>query len=572
MRRHSPRLRDLALTAVMAVSLTVVPPPRPVAAGTAASMYGSCGTDFSETVTDGTATFYWRLLGGRGAYGSVYLAPAGTFAWTDVWNAYMTPGVWTTVSFSVAGYRDGYYDIGLHAPGYNDHCISRAVYVRNVPTAPYPVTVSPSSSTTDTFTFSWGASHDSFGIAYYEYGWASIYPRGTTTATSVTLSGGDPGPGTYTFCARAVNTQGDRSAWGCASYIYSSYRTVFTAFSWSGPIVAGCPATATATLAYVDASGREVPLAGESVVFAFELPFGSPGVPGLRLGQGWTDGTGTATVSGLVPSAGAGFFSLGPSTVYALFGGDRAYRYARASATVLILPDSSPPTVPDVTSVPVASTTNDFTASWPASVSACGVRSYRYRIDGGAISSVSGTSVSGPLAPSQGTHEIEVAAADRDGLISAWSAPASFTYALPPSVPLVTVAPAVSATNSFAASWSASTSALGVSYYRYRVDGGPASSTTSTSVRGPLAPSLGTHEIEVSAVDSAGNVSAWSVPTSFTYTSPPSVPVVTVTPATSTTDSFTASWPASTSSVGVAYYRYQIDGGPVSITTKASVA
>ena len=85
----------------------------------------------------------------------------------------------------------------------------------------------------------------------------------------------------------------------------------------------------------------------------------------------------------------------------------------------------------------------------------------------------------------------------------------------PPSVPVVTVTPSLSAVNSFSFGWTAADNAggTGIARYRYRVDGGAESvsttAATSYGVGGSLAPGPGRHTFEVRAEDAAGNVSGW---------------------------------------------------------------
>lgn len=111
----------------------------------------------------------------------------------------------------------------------------------------------------------------------------------------------------------------------------------------------------------------------------------------------------------------------------------------------------------------------------------------------------------------------------------------------PPTTPTVRVDPGSSTSNSFTASWAASTDASGVAHYRYRINGGAESATTATRVSGPLAPGFGGHRIEVLAIDRAGNPSNWSAPATFQLVPPPSPTPVPTPPRASPTPAPTSS-------------------------------
>ena len=278
------------------------------------------------------------------------------------------------------------------------------------PAAPAGLTVAPVRSSVDDFTFSW---QPSSGAASYDY---SVGGRtlGSTSTTSVRLVDRSVSQGTNSFCVTARSGRGLASPPACVSYGWQRIPTAIGPISWPSGLLSST-VSVSARLQEYRSTGL-APLGGH--VLRFDYQFGGA--------TATTDATGVAQVR-MVLQGRAGTYS-GVVT----FASDRDHDVTQASTPFRIYVDTTPPSVPVVSVAPARSQVNDFTASWPASTDdLTGVDRYVYRVDGGAPSFTTGTSVRGPLAPSLGTHRLEVAAIDKAGNQSAYG-PASFELFIAP--------------------------------------------------------------------------------------------------------------------------------------------
>lgn len=278
------------------------------------------------------------------------------------------------------------------------------------PAAPAGLTVAPLRNSVDDFTFNW---QPSSGASSYDLT-TDGRAIGSTGSTSVRLSDRSVAPGSHMFCVTARSSRGLASSSSCVSYLWARITTAIGPVSWPSGL-AGSTVTLSARLQeYLPAGPRG--LGGHAV--RFDHQFGSA--------TATTDATGVAQVS-MVLRGPAGTY---PGAV--TFSSDRDHEGTQASTPFRIYVDTTPPSVPVVSVAPARSQVNDFTTSWPASTDdLTGVDRYLYRIDGGAASFTTGTSVRGPLAPSLGTHRIEVAAIDKGGNQSAYGV-ASFELFVAP--------------------------------------------------------------------------------------------------------------------------------------------
>lgn len=280
--------------------------------------------------------------------------------------------------------------------------------------APAPVVADPTRSLEDRFSFRWAGGGP--GASGYEYAVDCDPSRlQRIGATAVTLSGAAGQRGPHAFCVRAVGAAGARGPWGSTPFTYAKFPTEIVQWTWApSPVTLGAVSRTQAQLRYRDASGRALPLAGRLVRFtAGPQPVGPT----------------TTDTGGLAAAAAAIRSGPGTLSTTSAFSGDADFEPASATGTLVVIVDTTPPTVPIVSVTPALSAVNAFTASWPASTDAeSGVRRYRYRIDGGAEQITGGTSVGGPLAPAQGVHVIEVLAEDNAGNRSAWGARATFEW------------------------------------------------------------------------------------------------------------------------------------------------
>ncbi len=180
-----------------------------------------------------------------------------------------------------------------------------------------------------------------------------------------------------------------------------------------------------------------------------------------------------------------------------------------------VIPDTTPPSIPAGLSAVAASHTT-VNLSWTASTDAVGVTGYEYRVDGGtAVDAGAGLSelVTGLTAAT--AYTFHVRAYDTAGNFSAWSTVANATTSAAPDVTAPTTPTGLSATATGSTSvnlaWTASTDAVGVTGYEYRIDGGTAvdaGAGVTEAVSGLTGSTE--YDFEVRAYDAAGNRSGWS--------------------------------------------------------------
>lgn len=403
MRRSSARLRDLAITVAVAVSLVLVPSGQEAAADHRCSPYGQ-----TPRVVRGSTSVGWSVSPLPRSW-QFRIAPAGTRAWVVVASGsggqpYETN--WNTVPF-----RNGLYDIDLSfvvGSRTHDTCLLGYHQISNLPTAPAPVVVSPPRNSQDVFDASWGTSTAGSGIDFYEYAIDCNTSRIATAAgKGARLTGQAIVRGSsHYLCVRGVDRTGVRGP-----FAYSAYFT-YTFLSPSiGPLLAADPATVQApypmSVVLLDPSGR--PLAGKQIRF-----FASWGAAAYVL----TDAAGRAAVTLPGPVRPGGY------DIYATFYSDGTYATAQINRRISAAPDTTAPGVPtSVVVSPSSSATNAFRASWSASSdTGSGLAGYEWRVDGGPVAREIATSTATFSAPAgPGGHTFEVRAVDRAGNRSAFA-------------------------------------------------------------------------------------------------------------------------------------------------------
>ena len=469
---------------------------------------------------------------------SVWITPAGTLAGLLNSPSRSSPGTrigggtgqsgsftWNTYAFP-----NGLYDVaftyvqGTRSGGSYAYC---ALRIANVPSAPSAVTVLPTSNTLDVFDASWGEATAPGGLAYYEYAldcnWSA---RVRTASRGVRLTDLVRIRGTWhSLCVRAVDRAGIAGPYAMSNSFTLAYTTPSISFTAPSTVNAGSAITLTALLR--DPSGR---------------PIGNKDV---RFSTGWgavttwrTDASGNATVTLPVSSV--------PGTnrvqVESLADGTYAYSFAvrqvavqrtLASTTIGL---TAPSTTPVRSGVPfsVVLVTTDGRRV-PSRTVRVSLGSYTAPLTTDADGRVSATILSPDVG---GTYQLTVRF---DG--DAQYGPSSTARLIQvirdttrPSVPTISVSPTASTTNAFRVSWPASAdTGTGVGRYEVRVNGAlyqtvpsTGSGAHTTEVR---APAVGSHRVEVQAVDRAGNPSGWSQPAQFELRRP--APAITVTAPTS---------------------------------------
>ena len=178
------------------------------------------------------------------------------------------------------------------------------------------------------------------------------------------------------------------------------------------------------------------------------------------------------------------------------------------------------------------------------------------------IASPTGTTYSDMGLTSGTSYSYQVQAVDTAGNLSAFSNVASATTQAPPTAPGNLTATAAS-TSQINLSWTASTSTVGLrNYIVQRCQGAgctnfaPIASPTGTTYSDTGLTSGTSYSYQVQAVDTAGNLSAFSNVASATTQAPPTAPS-NLTATAASTSQINLSWTASTSTVGLRNYIVQ---------------
>ena len=214
--------------------------------------------------------------------------------------------------------------------------------------------------------------------------------------------------------------------------------------------------------------------------------------------------------------------------------------------------DETPPT--DTSAVP-ATVANHTVVSVTGTDADSGVNHVEWQLDGGAVQSSSTARIDGA-----GPHVLKTRVVDNVGNSSAWISHDVTVNAAPDTTPPVDTSTTV-ANRWFIGPYTFTVSATdadsSVDYVQWRLDGilhtGPSPSTITIS-------GDGVHEIETSAVDTAGNTSPWRDQYVQIDTAPPTdTTTLTTAPRWTNSTSFTLDGTDATS--GVQQMQYSVDGG-----------
>lgn len=264
--------------------------------------------------------------------------------------------------------------------------------------------------------------------------------------------------------------------------------------------------------------------------------------------------------------------------------GSAAATVVRLSGCTVTQPsDTTPPTAP--TNLIASLTDSSATLSWTASSDNVGVAGYQVSRNGSTLAgTIAGTSFTDP-GLATGTYTYTVVARDSAGNTSSPSNSASVTVpsaggALadtnPPSVP-ANFTLALRGSNNIDLAWGASVDDTAVAGYRVMRNGTILNANElflNTFYNDTLLPP-GTYTYAVAAVDTSGNMSAWTDSQSLAVEPPPATDTTAPTAPTSPTatvvgTTISLSWGMSFDDTGVAGYRITRNGAVVATTTSAS--
>lgn len=309
------------------------------------------------------------------------------------------------------------------------------------------------------------------------------------------------------------------------------------------------------------------------------------------------DGTATPsrdiTVDGVVmgQSDGAGQFRIqrepytapADCTVDVNDGSATATVVRLSGCTVTQPSDTTAPTAP--TNLTATLTNISANLNWTASTDNVGVAGYQVSRNGAALAgTISGTSFTDP-GLAAGTYTYTVVARDAAGNTSAPSTSASVTVAPaqeppadtnPPSVPMNFTA-VLRGSNNIDLAWDVSFDDTAVAGYRVIRNGTILNANQlflNPFYNDTLLPP-GTYTYAVAAVDTSGNMSAWTDSRSVTIAPPPATDITAPTAPTSPTASVVGTtvslgWGQSFDDTGVAGYRVTRNGTAIATTTSAS--
>ncbi len=188
------------------------------------------------------------------------------------------------------------------------------------------------------------------------------------------------------------------------------------------------------------------------------------------------------------------------------------------SFTANVFIDTTPPTTPSNLSKTTQDNNNKPVFVWTASADATsGIDYYETKLDTGTWANIGNvTSYTWPSIVADGNHTVNLRAVDKAGN-NGTAASVSFTIdATPPTTPTNLSKTTPDSNNKPTFTWTASTDATsGIDYYEAKMDTGTwANLGNVTSYTWPSGVSNGNHNIEIRAVDKAGNIGSIA---SFTF-------------------------------------------------------
>ena len=402
------------------------------------------------STSSGSHSITWGASGGTVTAYQLYQATSPSFSG----QVQVYSGSSSSAALSVSAGGTYYYRVracnqdacsGYRAGG-------NGVVVTLPPGTPTSISV-PTSSTTGSFTISWGSASSGTATSYRLYEATASNFSGqvlvhNAAGTSVALSG--RGNGTYYYRVRACN------AGGC-----SGYRTAGNPLSVTLP--PGTP------------SSISVPSSSTTGNYAVSWGTASGTVTAYRLYEATNSSFSGQTLIHNGPGTSASLSGRGNGTYYyrvrACNGSAcGSYRTGGNSVTVTL-----PPSVPSSISVPSSSSTGSYTISWGSSTG--NVTAYRlYQATNSSFSGqtqiYSGTATSRAISgQGNGTYYYRVRACNGSSCSGYRTGSNSTTVTIPPSPPSSISGPFQS-TGSYTISWSASTGATRYELWESQFGGG----------------------------------------------------------------------------------------------------
>ncbi len=428
------------------------------------------------TSSTGSASLSWNAA----TLATRYVVQQGVGSnWTEIHNSSAT-------SKAVSGLANGSYVYRVQACntyGCSDWRAGNHTLVVTYPPASAATITTPASSTTGSYSVSWGAVSTATSYTLQEQvnggTWATIQ---TSSATSKAISG--KGNGSYGYRVQACNVG------GCAGWSGIKATTVLLKPAAPGSI--SVPATSSGSIA--------VSWSASSTATSYTLQ--------QRLGTGsWSNAyTGAATSSMRTVTA-SGSYTYQVQACNA--SGCSAYK--ASSAVTVTIPPASAPTL----TVPATSSSGSYTTSWTA---VTGATSYtlQERVGGGSWATIQASSARSKAISGKGngSYGYRVQACNAGGC-GGWSSTKTITVALAPPAPTGVQVISFTITNKFAgfkAQWNAVSAAT--SYNVRRVDTGvtvyTGSATSFVMYQGPQPLDYDQwYDVQVRACNAAG-CSGWA--------------------------------------------------------------
>ncbi len=407
-------------------------------------------------------------------------------------------------------------------------------------------TTPPSAPGTPTFTnisptqatASWTSATDNVAVTGYRYRLNAGTWRTLSNVTSVNITG----------LACSVTYQVDVQARDAAGNWSASSSKSFTTADGCAPDAPGAPTFTNIT--------------GTSAKATWTAATDLVGVTGYR----YRLNSGTWHTLGNVLTVNLSGLSCFTSYTMELQARDAAGNWSASSSNSFTTLDNCAPTAPGTPTASNVSGTS-ATMSWSAASDNVGVTGYRYRLNGGSwntLGAVTSKSLTGLSCST--TYTFEIQARDAAGN---WGPSSSRSFTTldrcAPSAPGTPTFSNIAGTSA-TASWAAASDNVGVTGYRYSLNGGAfhtLGNVTSVSLSGLTC--VTSYTFTVQARDAAGN---WGASSSGSFATPdgcaPSAPG-TPTFSNIASTSATAHWGAASDNIGVTGYRYRVNGGTLHV-------
>jgi chitodextrinase len=507
----------------------------------------------ASAVSSGQINLSWTPSTDRVAVAGYHVYRNGTLLTSVTTTAYSSLGLSPLTSYC---YTVDAYDAAGNVSSQSASACATTPADTIAPSVP---TLTVSAASSSQINLSWTASTDTGGSGFAGY---KIYRSGvlltTTTATSYSNTGLAAST-SYCYTVAAYDNAGNNSAQST-----SKCATTSTAADTTAPSVP--------TLSVSAASSSQINLS-----WTASTDTGGSGLAGYKIYRSGVLLTTTTATSYSNTGLAANTSYCYTVAAYDNAGNNSAQSISQCATTTTSGTDTIPPSVPTLTAT--AASSSQINLSWTASTDTggSGLRAYQVYRGGVLLVTTSATSYSNTGLTAGSTYCYTVLAYDNAGNNSAQSASQCATTSSgvdgsAPSVPTLTVSAASSSQINL--SWTASTDTGGSGLAGYKIyrAGVLLTTTTATSYSNTGLAATTSYCYTVAAYDNAGNNSAQSASqcatttSSGTDTTPPSVPTLTVSAASSS--QINLSWTASTDNVGGSGLRaYQVYRSGVLLAT-----